>query len=151
MATPRVAAGVIYRNGRGHVLLVQPTYKDGWDLPGGYVEPGESPLAAARREVVEELGIELPVAGLLLVDWAPHPDEGDKLLFVFDGGVVSPADHARIAPDGREIRRANFHDPAALDELTPDRLARRIRTALQASSSRAGHYAEHGATVTPTS
>ncbi|GAA4968851.1 NUDIX hydrolase [Kineococcus glutinatus] len=151
MATPRVAAGVIYRDGRGHVLLVQPTYKDDWDLPDGYVEPGESPLSAARREVVEELGIELSVTGLLLVDWAPHPSEGDKLLFIFNGGVLSPADRARIAADRREISRADCHDPAALDELTPDRLARRIRAALRAGSAGAGHYAEHGAAVMPTS
>ncbi|GAA4972552.1 NUDIX hydrolase [Kineococcus glutinatus] len=142
---------MIYRNGRGHFLLVQPTYKDGWDLPSGYVEPGESPLAAARREVVEELGTDLPVTGLLLVDWAPHPDEGDKVLFVFDGGVLSPDARARIAPDGREIARADFHDPAALDELTPARLARRIRTALQAGPAGAGHYAEHGVVAMPMS
>ncbi|WP_432571589.1 NUDIX domain-containing protein [Kineococcus sp. SYSU DK005] len=150
MATPRVAAGVIYRDGQGRILLAKPTYKDGWDLPGGYVEPGESPLAAARREVVEELGTELPVAGLLLVDWAPHPSEGDKLLFVFDGGTLSPDDYARITPDGEEIDRVDFHDPAALDQLMPDRLVRRVRTALRAGAAGAEHYAEHGAAVLAT-
>lgn len=144
MATPRVAAGVIYRNEAGQVLLVQPTYKDGWDLPGGYVEPGESPLAAARREVVEELGTDLPVLGMLLVDWAPHPAEGDKLLFVFHGGVLSGADYERITPDGDEIRQAVFHDPAALEALLPERLARRVSRALSVSSATFTHYAERG-------
>ncbi|WP_435863016.1 NUDIX domain-containing protein [Streptomyces massasporeus] len=37
--------------------MVVPTYKDYWDIPGGYVETGESPLQAASREVREEIGI----------------------------------------------------------------------------------------------
>ena len=42
-ATPRVGAGVLFRDGAGRVLLVKPTYKNGWEIPGGYVERGESP------------------------------------------------------------------------------------------------------------
>ena len=49
-------------------------------MPGGYVETGETPAQAAAREVREELGIEVPIGPLLVADWAPHPDEGDKLL-----------------------------------------------------------------------
>ena len=55
MATPRVAAGALIRNPAGQILLVKPTYKDGWDIPGGYVEPGESPGAACLRELKEEI------------------------------------------------------------------------------------------------
>ncbi|WP_208865223.1 NUDIX domain-containing protein [Amycolatopsis rubida] len=40
-----------------------------WRSPGGLVEDGESPLAACRREVGEELGIDVPVGRLLVVDW----------------------------------------------------------------------------------
>ena len=146
MATPRVAAGVLYRDGAGRVLLVKPTYKDGWDLPGGYVEPGESPSAAARREVVEEVGTELPVRGMLLVDRAPHPAEGDKILFVFDGGVLTDKDYERITPDGGEIRQAVFHAPDALGLLMPDRLVRRAPSALLAPAGQGDQYAENGGT-----
>ena len=55
-ATPRVAAGALFFDDQGRVLLVHPTYKDTWDIPGGYVERGESPAAACRRELKEELG-----------------------------------------------------------------------------------------------
>ena len=89
-ATPRVAAGVLFRDDSGNILLVRPTYKPFWDLPGGYVEPGESPRAAAVREVTEELGLSVEVGQLLSVDWAPQDSEGDKLLFIFDGGVLIP-------------------------------------------------------------
>jgi len=40
--------------------------------------------------VKEELGIDVDANALLSVDWAPHKDEGDKLLFIFDGGLLSP-------------------------------------------------------------
>ena len=53
VATPRVAAGVLFRDVEGRILLVKPSYKEGWDIPGGYVEPGESPKQAAAREVRE--------------------------------------------------------------------------------------------------
>ncbi|MBO0851081.1 MAG: NUDIX hydrolase, partial [Pseudonocardia sp.] len=56
-ATPRVAAGALFVDG-GRVLLVRKTYGNRWDIPGGYVDRGESPRAACRREVREEIGIE---------------------------------------------------------------------------------------------
>lgn len=66
------AAGVLFMDVEGRVLLVEPVHKPYWDLPGGQVEAGESPRAAAVREVREELGIFNPVVGrLLVVDWLP--------------------------------------------------------------------------------
>ena len=86
MARPRVAAGALFVDDAGRVMLVRPTYKDYWDIPGGYVEPGESPRAACIREVREELGIEPSIGDALIVDWAPAVEEGDKILLIFDGG-----------------------------------------------------------------
>ena len=60
MARPRVAAGVLVYDDQGRILMVKPTYKNGWDIPGGYVEPDESPAKAAERELVEELGLHRP-------------------------------------------------------------------------------------------
>lgn len=42
-----------------------PEVAGGWELPGGKVEPGESPEAAARREIREELGCDIEVTGWL--------------------------------------------------------------------------------------
>ena len=99
-ATPRVAAGALFFDDQGRVLLVHPTYKDTWDIPGGYVERGESPAAACRRELKEELGIDRAPLRLISVDWAPSDREGDKLLFLFDCGILG-ADEDRIAPRRR--------------------------------------------------
>lgn len=141
MARPRVAAGALIRNAVGEILLVQPTYKDGWEIPGGYVEPGESPRDACRREIREELGIDHPVGNLLVVDWAPAEREGDKLLFIFE------AAHAELSsltlpPD--ELADVKYWPPAAIIEITPARLGRRILAAASAGAGSSDTYLEHG-------
>ncbi|MEU3601130.1 NUDIX hydrolase [Streptomyces sp. NPDC006798] len=144
MARPRVAAGVLFFDGVGRVLLVRPSYKPGWEIPGGYVETGESPLAACRREVAEELGIKPVIGSLLVVDWAPASAEGDKILYVFDGGELAPdlAASVRLAPD--ELLAADFHPVATLHELLVPRLARRVEQALAARQEQRTRYLEHG-------
>ena len=144
MATPRMAAGALIRDGGTRILLVRPTYKDGWDIPGGYVEPGESPAAACARELAEEINLDQPTGRLLVVDWAPHPIEGDKILFIFDGGEMTESEAEELVVDGREIERAEFHEAKALPDLMPERLARRLLTALDAVHQQATTYAEHG-------
>ena len=59
-----VAAGVSFFDDADRIPLVQPTYRDYWDIPGGYIETGETPAQAAAREVREELGIESDYARL---------------------------------------------------------------------------------------
>jgi 8-oxo-dGTP pyrophosphatase MutT (NUDIX family) len=56
-AASRAAGAVVFRRtDRGIRLLVLRAYKN-WDFPKGVVEPGEEPLATAKREVLEETGI----------------------------------------------------------------------------------------------
>jgi 8-oxo-dGTP diphosphatase len=145
MARPRVAAGVLVHDEQGRVLMVRPTYKDGWDIPGGYVEPDESPAQAAEREVAEELGLHRAPGRLLVVDWAPHPEEGDKLLFVFDGGTLTPAEVDTLHLDADEIAEARFWSAEHLVDLAPARLVNRLRLALKAVATGSTTYAEHGA------
>ena len=45
--TAQVAAAALFTDQLDRILLVKPTYNDAWNLPGGVVEPGESPSAAA--------------------------------------------------------------------------------------------------------
>nr|MDT0662598.1 NUDIX hydrolase [Micromonospora sp. DSM 115978] len=148
MATPRVAAGGLFFDDEGRVLLVRPTYKPHWDIPGGYVEPGESPRAACMREIREELGLNVEVGPLLVVDWAPADGEGDKVLFIFDAGSLSGGAQQQIAfPDG-EITEHRFVAGQDLDAYGPGRLIRRIRTAQEAKEQERPAYAEHGTTIT---
>jgi 8-oxo-dGTP diphosphatase len=143
-ATPRVASGVLFRDADNRVLLVKPTYKQGWDIPGGYVEPGESPKQAAVREVTEELGVTLPVGRLLVIDWAPHAEEGDKLLFVFDGGVIDASTVEQADLQSSEIAEVRLVGADDLADVLPDRLLRRIQAALAKQDDT---YLEHGERV----
>ncbi|TQE27166.1 NUDIX hydrolase [Streptomyces ipomoeae] len=145
MARPRMAAGALFfDDDASRVLLVEPSYKDYHDIPGGYVEQGESPLQACVREVREELGITPRIGRLLVVDWAPNPGEGDKVLYLFDGGVLSTEDQRRIEVQADELRGYGFHYADQLPELTIPRLARRITAGIQARANGLTSYLEHG-------
>ncbi|WP_190200918.1 NUDIX domain-containing protein [Streptomyces djakartensis] len=144
MAHPRMAAGALFFDAAGRVLMVEHTYKDYWEIPGGYVETGESPLHAAVREVQEELGIKPPIGRLLAVDWAPNEAEGDKVLYLFDGGQLSQEHLAGIALQADELKSFAFLFSEQITERTIPRLARRILAAAEAKSESAPVYLEHG-------
>lgn len=144
MSRPRVAAGALFFDEEGRVLLVKPTYKEGWDIPGGYVEPGETPTEACAREVREELGLDREVGALLVADWAPSESEGDKILFVFDGGRISDEQLRAITLPPEELYSARFHSRTDLDRLLIPRLARRIQAALDTHGDGRTDYLEHG-------
>jgi 8-oxo-dGTP diphosphatase len=139
-----VAAGVLFFDDAGRILLVQPTYKDHWDIPGGYVETAETPAHAAAREIREELGIETPVGTLLVADWAPHPDEGDKLLLIFDGGTLTADQINRIRLQADELASYAFRDPAETVTLLIPRLGRRVAAAIDAHQTGRTTYLECG-------
>ncbi len=138
------AAGALFLDERGRVLLVEPTYKPRWEIPGGVIEPGETPSAACAREVAEELGLDLHIGRLLVVDWAPHPDQGDKVLFVFDGGLLEAAAVATIRLPADELASYAFVVPGEVGGRLPPRLARRVTVALAAKADGTVRYLEHG-------
>jgi 8-oxo-dGTP diphosphatase len=140
-----VAAGVLFFDDAGRVMLVQPTYKDYWDIPGGYVETGETPAQAAAREVREELGIQTVIGPLLVADWAPHSDEGDKLLLVFDGGTLTTEQLAAIRLQTDEIASYAFHNSAETTAMLIPRLGRRVVAAIDAHQAGRPAYLELGA------
>jgi 8-oxo-dGTP diphosphatase len=143
-ATPRVAAGALFVDDQSRVLLVHPTYKETWDIPGGYVERGESPAAACRREIKEELGLDRTPVRLISVDWAPSDNEGDKLLFLFDCGPLG-LDEERIRLDAVELDRWEWVALEQLDQYAINRITYRIRAAITTPNAT---YLEHGRAAT---
>ena len=127
------------------MLLVDPVYKAAWELPGGRVEEGESPRAACEREVAEELAWRGPIGRLLVVDWLPDlRGQGDRLLFVFDGGVVDEgfAERAVLPPD--ELREARFVAVDVLHEHLGPGMVRRVTEAIAHATTGTTGYREFG-------
>ena len=122
----RLIAHVLLRDDEDRVLLCETQFKPDWELPGGIVEPGESPRLAAIREVHEELGVTWPIGRMLVADWMP-PYLGweDAIEMVFDGGRVTEAQLADFILQPSEIRRVKL---CTLDEaaglVTPIALRR---------------------------
>jgi 8-oxo-dGTP pyrophosphatase MutT (NUDIX family) len=137
-----MAAGCLFRDEQGHILLVKPTYKPGWEIPGGVVEQDESPRQACRREIQEELGLDRPVGGLLVVDYnSPNPQKGESLQFIFDGGALAPAEIAAIRLPESELSEYRFFAPDDLPQMTPT-LRRRVLAAWRQAEQAGAIYLE---------
>ncbi|MER7716193.1 NUDIX domain-containing protein [Streptomyces flaveolus] len=144
-----LAAGVLLFDEQDRVLLVDPTYKPGWEFPGGVVEPGEAPARAGMREVAEETGIRLDeVPALLVVDWeAPAPPGYGGLRLLFDGGRLDAAEADRVLLPGPELRDWRFVTEDEAAALLPPVRYERLRWALRARERGAALYLEAGTPV----
>lgn len=140
-----MAAGALLRDDDDRVLLVEPAYKDLWEIPGGAVEADESPYAAVLRELTEELGLAISPGRLLVVDWVPpRPDRTESVCVVFDGGILGPAGQATIRLNEQELLSWAWSTPEQALERLPELQGRRIQAALQAVRDHATTYLENG-------
>jgi 8-oxo-dGTP pyrophosphatase MutT (NUDIX family) len=123
----RVIAHVIVRDTSDRVLLCQVSYKKDLELPGGVVEPDEDPATGASREMHEELGVALPLIGVLAIDWLPRWEGwGDAVEILYDGGVHEPSLVDTLQPDGFEINGVAWHAVDALEGLVSPLNLRRL-------------------------
>jgi 8-oxo-dGTP diphosphatase len=108
LPTVYVSACVLVTDDTDRVLLVKPNYRPYWAIPGGIVNEGEPPHVCAAREVTEELGLQIALGELLVVDWAPA--QGDRpqpmMNYIFDGGTVADPSQIRLQDD--ELDEARF-------------------------------------------
>ncbi|ONI88002.1 NUDIX hydrolase [Saccharothrix sp. ALI-22-I] len=133
LARKRMAAGVLFRDSAGRVLLVEPSYKANWEIPGGAVEADESPWAAATRELAEELGWDRPLGRLLVVDYVrPQDSRPEGVVFVFDGGMLDETDLVGMVFPDAEILSAGFHTVQEARGRVKPLLADRLAVALRA-------------------
>lgn len=131
---PRVLAGaaVLFRDAEGRVLLVEPNYRDGWALPGGTVESddGETPRQGARRETLEEIGLDRELGRLLTVDWVPGTGRPPLVAYLYDGGVLTEEDLKAIRLQEEELLSWRLVAPEDVPGHLPGAPGRRILTAL---------------------
>jgi 8-oxo-dGTP diphosphatase len=143
VARPGVAVGALFVDDEGGVFLVEPVHAARWRIPGGTVERGEAPREACARHLHGELGVELPVGRLLVVDWAPLVRE-ERVRFVFDGGPLTEDQLDRIEPAPGEISSWAFLPPEELFVMATPRLVRRVTAALEARAAGVTGYLEDG-------
>jgi len=125
----------------GNVLIVKPNHKDGWIFPGGYVEVGESPSEACRREIAAELGVEISGPNKLLsVDY--HSRTSEYVMFMFDGGVFTADMIASIKLPAR-LLEFRFVPPAEALTLLRANSARRLMPSLESRHQTGIAYLEH--------
>jgi len=143
MPRKRAAATMLFTDPAGRVLVVKPTYKPRWELPGGAVEDGESPGTAAAREVAEELGIDRAAGVLLAVDYVPADSaRTEGLIVVFDGGTIDDPGVLRLPAD--ELSDWAFVAPDQLGDFLPPLQARRAAAGLRAREAGRAVYLEDG-------
>ncbi|MEU0053969.1 NUDIX hydrolase [Streptomyces sp. NPDC006184] len=131
---PRIIAGAaaLFRDAEGRVLLVEPNYREGWALPGGTIESddGETPRRGARRETLEEIGLDRELGRLLAVDWVRGVGRPPLVAYLYDGGLLTETDLKAIRLQEEELLSWQL---VARDDLTaylPGALGRRVLAAL---------------------
>lgn len=113
--THRVVVGILLRP--GEILLChrhpdRSWYPDVWDFPGGHLEPGETAVAALRRELREELGVDL-VGDAALVDRWRIPDPPEDISF--HAVAAWRGEPANLAPDEHdELRWCSLDEALSL-------------------------------------
>ena len=104
---PRIpaSAGALVWDRRGRLLILNPTYKGGWTLPGGVIEAdGETPWEACRRETLEECGLHVRDGRLVCVDFLrPRLNRPGGMRFLFDCGTFDDEALAGIVLQEEEI------------------------------------------------
>ncbi len=146
-AQPKIltAAGVVIRHQDGRVLMVRPTYRDGWQFPGGMVEAEERPTVAAIRETREEIGLDLPVGRLVSVAYRrASPPIPSSLQLVFDGGVHGDELFAAIRLDDFELAEWRLADLEGAVALTRETGRTRLAATFAALEDGTTVYLEDG-------
>ena len=139
----RMGAGCLFFDREGKILILKPTYRDKWLLPGGVIEANESPRQACIREVKEETGIECQPIRLLCVDYvSDRPHKIESIQFVFYGGTLS--NKMQLDLPNREIASYQFVESSAALSMLGIPSQRRLSSCLPHLDSQITLYLENG-------
>ncbi len=127
----RISSGILFFDERGHLLVVNPTYKETWEIPGGVVEKNESPREAVIREIHEELGLICSPQRLLCVDWSAETEtRTESLQFIFLGPLLTESMIAAIKLPWEELSAFAILPPQQAVKRLNKKLRRRVHHCL---------------------
>ena len=130
LSKKRMASGALIRDEHGQILIVKPTYRPDWLIPGGGVEADESPRTAAERETIEEIGLALTMSRLLIIAYqSPYGDKSESLQFMFDGGTLTQTKIDQIKLPVDELSEWRLVPLAIAIQLLTPKLAAYIQIA----------------------
>jgi len=131
-----VSAGALIFDPAGRLLILKPTYKSGWTIPGGVMEAdGESPWEACQREVREETGLEVSRGRLAAMDFRPaKPGRLAGIRYLFDCGQVADEALADVKLQPEEISDSRLVSLTEAFTLLRGPISRRVQSATQ------GHF-----------
>lgn len=139
------SAGALIRGRKGRLLILKPTYKGGWTIPGGVMELGESPWEACRRETKEECGLDVTAGRLVCLDFLrPRPGRPGGMRFLFDCGVFDDAVLGTVVIQPAEIAESRVLPLETALPLLSGPVRRRVRAACESKQLR---YLEDGRPV----
>ncbi len=137
---------VIVDDGEGRYLLVRHSYLDGWFLPGGGVDKGETLHQAAIREVLEEAGIDaLRPPTLLTIYLNDRGTLGRDHVGLFHMHDWSEGE-TYLAPN-REILEARFFSPNDLPDTASPATLKRLREFIQGEIPSGGRWSPNDGDV----
>jgi 8-oxo-dGTP pyrophosphatase MutT (NUDIX family) len=122
------SAHCVIRDGSGRILLVR-HFEGRWLLPGGGMEPGETPADTVRRECWEEASVLVEPVRILGVYSGPEIGttyaNGDRAMWVvtiFEARLVS----GELRPDGDEVVETGWFAPEQVDALETSPATREV-------------------------
>ncbi|MHB8597682.1 MAG: NUDIX domain-containing protein [Ktedonobacteraceae bacterium] len=143
-----MASAALLLNAQDEILIVKPIYQEGWLLPGGIVEEGESPRQGCIREIMEELGLDIAVGRLLCVDYKMQQGmRTEGIQFVFFGGILHEEIIEQIQVQAEELSEVRFVKLADAIEMLNPWSARRLPFALRSLLEEKTVYLEDGREV----